>query len=117
MYTLISLILLLLSAWFDAKGFYYAGLTWTHTNQLSVKQGALSLLFFMIGVSLYVFSVRFLTMTGATSTTIQTLLWFVATIVGVAIMNGDFKVWGTMQYAAFSVVILGLAALISLSAH
>lgn len=109
----ISLILLLLSAWFDAKGFHYATQTWNPGGQIALKQGVLSLLFFVIGVSIYLLSVRFLTLAGISSSTVQTLLWFVATILGVALLSGEFQSWSPLQYVALVATVTGLAILMA----
>ncbi|KEA65153.1 hypothetical protein ADIMK_0855 [Marinobacterium lacunae] len=113
----ISFILLMLSAWFDAKGFQYATQTWSAGGHVALKQGALSLVFFLTGVSIYLYSVRFLTLAGVSSSTLQTLLWFAATIAGVAVISGDFQKWNVPHYAALVAVVIGLATLMALGEH
>ncbi|WP_188749293.1 hypothetical protein [Marinobacterium zhoushanense] len=113
----ISLILLLSSAWFDAKGFHYATQAWHPGGQVAWKQGVLSLLFFVVGVSIYLLSVRFLTLAGVSSSTVQTLLWFMATILGVALLSGEIQRWSALQYAALAATIVGLAVLMATGEH
>jgi len=113
----ITSFLLLLSAWFDAKGFLYASQSWTSTGELKGKSATLTVVYFVIGISLYLLSVRFMTLAGTTETTPQTLGWFFATIVGVAFMSGEFQKWAPLQIASFVLVVLGMAYLLAASNH
>ncbi|NVK73814.1 hypothetical protein C0J08_22585 [Marinomonas sp. CT5] len=113
----ISFVLLMFSAWFDAKGFQYASKTWGLEGSMAWKQGALSLLFFMLGVSVYIYSVRFLVLAGVSSSIVQTLIWFAATIAGVAIISGEWLKWSSVQYIALLAVVIGLGTLMATTEH
>lgn len=113
MSVVISFLLVMFSAWFDAQGFHHATQAWQANGQFLLKQGAYSLLCFFVGVSIYIYSVRFITITGVTSSTLQTLLWFVATIVGVAFLSGEFQKWNPIQYVALVAVLFGMSVLMA----
>jgi len=113
----ISTLLLLASAWFDAKGFVYATQSWNPSGTLNLKPTLLTAIFFIVGLTLYFFSVRFMTVAGAASTTMQSLLWFFATIAGIAILSGDFVKWNAMQYIAVIMVVAGMSYLLATVGH
>jgi hypothetical protein len=68
---------------------------------------------FLVGMVMYWCAVRYLGEAGIVTAEIQTLLWFVITIVGVAVLRGRFFAWpASDQVVAFGVM-AGLAWLLT----
>ncbi len=96
----------------DAKGFFYAGRAWP-SGQLDAKIGALSLLCFVGGLSMYIVAVRFMQGVGVTGVALQAGLWFIVTAVGLAIMDASVLQWSRAQQAVGLAVAAGLGWLIA----
>lgn len=107
-----STVLILLSAYFDAKGFHYAGFVWDNNGSFMSGRFFYSFFFFMFGILLYLISIRFFVLSGVNSSTLQTIIWFGATIIGVSIFNGDFKQWDIYQYIAFFFIFFSMIYLL-----
>ncbi|MCH9705475.1 MAG: hypothetical protein K0U15_05050 [Proteobacteria bacterium] len=109
----ISTVLILSSAYFDAKGFYYAALMWDDKANFTPEKFFYSFLFFMVGILLYFASLRFIVLSGVVSSASQTLIWFFATIVGVSILSGEFKQWNMGQFIATFCIIVSMGYLLT----
>ena len=105
LYLLLVVALTLFSGLADSRAFLHAAQTW-HNDQLSLPELGKSLLFFAFGILLYILSLKFLRYLGVHSATIQTSLWFLATMVGLAILSGEFLRWQRLDQA----IALGVAA-------
>lgn len=112
-----SLVLLLtvLSGVMDARGFVYAGRAWPD-GQIDWTAVGQSLLAFFAGISLYIGAVRFMQAMGLNAVALQSGIWFVATAIGIAALDGSVAQWSRPQQAVALVVMLGLAWLIA-TAH
>lgn len=109
------LLLTVLSGVMDARGFVYAGRAWPGGN-LSWTAVGQSLLAFVAGISLYIGAVRFMQSMGLNAVALQSGIWFVATAIGIAALDGSVVQWTRLQQAVALVVMLGLAWLIA-TAH
>jgi hypothetical protein len=96
----------------DARGFVYAARAWPD-GHLDVKVGALSLLSFAGGVSVYVLAVKFMQNAGIQGVALQSGIWFVVTAVGIAAMDGSLLQWTRTQQAVGLGVAIALGWLIS----
>jgi len=65
-----------------------------------------------VGITLYVFSLRFLSRGGVRSAEMQTMLWFAMTIIGVVIFSGNFFRWPRLEQAVAVLVLAGLGWLL-----
>ena len=106
--TLAVLILTVLSGLMDAKGFVHASRVWPG-GSFDPRTAALSLAFFVGGISLYIVAVRFMQTLGIGSAAIQTAVWFFATVVALAIFDGSFAHWTRVQQATGALLAAGLA--------
>lgn len=95
----------------DALGFVYAGRIW-HGGGFDWRSAVVSGLCFQFGVAMYWIALRTLTGWGVASTEAQTLVWFAATIIGVAILSGQFVRWQTLDQGVALAVLAGLAWLL-----
>lgn len=86
------LVLTILSGLGDAQGFLHAARVW---RDGAVVWDALlkSALGFTFGIVMYWIAVRFFIESGVTIAETQTLVWFAVTIVGVAVLSGEFIRW------------------------
>lgn len=106
------LVLTVLSGVMDARGFVYAGRAWPG-GQLNWNAVGLSMLAFIAGISLYIGSVRFMQAMGLNAVALQSGIWFVATAIGIAAMDGTVTQWTRLQQLVALAVIAGLAWLIA----
>jgi hypothetical protein len=109
------LLLTVLSGVMDARGFVYAGRAWPG-GTLDWTAVGQSLLAFFAGISLYIGAVRFMQSMGLNAVALQSGIWFVATAIGIAALDGSVLQWTRSQQAVAVVVMLGLAWLIA-TAH
>jgi hypothetical protein len=112
---LLVLVLTVTSGFMDARGFVYAGRAWPG-GSLDWAAVAQSLVAFFAGISLYIGAVRFMQAMGLQAVSLQSGVWFVATAIGIAALDGSVAQWSRPQQAVALGVMAGLAWLIS-TAH
>lgn len=95
----------------DALGFVNAARVW-QDGVFSLRHALYSALFFQCGVVMYWVALRTLSAWGVVSTEAQTLVWFAATIIGVAIMSGQFLRWQAVDQTVALGVLLGIGWLL-----
>ncbi|MBS0420176.1 MAG: hypothetical protein JSR66_20875 [Proteobacteria bacterium] len=96
----------------DARGFVYAGRAWPG-GALDWTAVGQSLLAFLAGISLYIGAVRFMQAMGLNAVALQSGIWFVATAIGIAALDGTVAQWTRAQQGVALAVMVGLAWLIS----
>jgi hypothetical protein len=112
---LLVLVLTVTSGVMDARGFVYAGRAWPggHLDWTAVGR---SMLAFFAGISLYIGAVRFMQAMGLNAVALQSGIWFVATAIGIAALDGTVVQWTRLQQVVALGVMVGLAWLIT-TAH
>ncbi len=88
----------------DSYGFVHAARVWNDGRLIPGELGRSSV-GFALGITIYWIVIRFLEQLGVHSVAIQTVGWFGATLVGVAVVTGEFRDWGT----ANQIIALGVA--------
>jgi hypothetical protein len=88
----------------DSYGFVHAARLWDGGRLIPAELGRSSV-GFALGITTYWIVIRFLDQLGVHSVAIQTVGWFGATLVGVAVVTGEFRGWGP----ANQIVALGVA--------
>jgi hypothetical protein len=106
------LVLTVTSGVMDARGFVYAGRAWPAGNIDWAAVGQAMLAFFC-GISLYIGAVRFMQSMGLNAVALQSGIWFVATAIGIAALDGTVVQWTRLQQLVALGVIAGLAWLIT----
>ena len=97
--------LTLLSGYADAQGFLHASSIWAE-RRVIWPEVLKSALWFASGIVLYWIALRFLREAQIVAPEIQTAIWFSVTIVGVALVSGQFTQWrGTEQLVAVAVIL------------
>jgi hypothetical protein len=76
----------------DSQGFVHSARIWNGDKLVWAEVGWASL-GFAIGITLYWVAIRYLASLGVVSAEIQTTIWFVVTIIGVALVSGTFFKW------------------------
>ena len=99
-----AIALTLASGLADSYGFVHASRLW-NGGRLVPGELARSGIGFALGIATYWVLLRFAERLGVHSVAIQTIGWFGATLIGVAILTGEFRSWGL----ANQVVALGVA--------
>jgi hypothetical protein len=89
---LMVLLFTVLSGLADGQGFLHAARVWDAGRPvpLEILKSSLG---YAAGVVCYWFAIRYLNRLVAVSPEVQTLGWFAATIVGVALFSGSFLKW------------------------
>lgn len=103
--------LTLLSGWFDAQGFTYGARIW-QDGALVKAAAAKSLLYFQVGMTLYLFSLRFLQQVSIVSPELQALFWFAVTLIGLAVINGSAVHWANADRLVAVLVLGGIGWLL-----
>ena len=103
--------LTLLSGFGDSQGFVHASRGWV--NGLPVwKELVKSVLWFGLGIVIFLGAIRFMREVGIVLPEIQTTVWFLAVIIGVAILAGHFFQWERQEQVVALVVVAGIGWLI-----
>lgn len=101
------IILSIIAGFGDAYGFTHASRIWSNGVVVwgeVVRSG----LGFVVGISSYWVVIRFLNHYGYSSASLQTIIWFTVTIVGVAILSGDFVKWSLLNKTVAIFVLMGI---------
>jgi len=106
-----------ISAVLDAYGFLHAARAWSVDGRLLARPASLSLGCFLVGVVLYVVSIRVQRSVGVHSATMQSAVWFAMTIIGIALVDGSIARWSVVQLGVGVVVVAGLIWLLATTPH
>jgi hypothetical protein len=99
------LVLSCLSGLADARGFLHASRMW-RTDGLVWLELARSAAGFAIGITFYWISTRFMHRLGIAAAEMQTMIWFAATAIGIAVASGRFGGWPVLdQLVAFTAAV------------
>ena len=96
----------------DALGFVHAARVW-RAGAFIWPEALISAACFQVGVAMYWVALRTLGDWGVVSTEAQTLVWFAATIIGVAIFSGQFLRWQALDQGVAVGVLIGMAWLLA----
>jgi hypothetical protein len=96
---------------FDALAFSYSATMW-QAGRLVWVQAAKAAASFATGIILYWIAIRYLHEAGVVLPEIQTLIWFVVTIVGVALLGGRLLQMPVLDQIAAANALISLGWLI-----
>ena len=108
---LLALALCVVSGLADSQGFIHASRMWREDG-LVWREVRWSAIGFALGIGMYWFSLRYMSRLGIVSAEAQTVVWFVVTIVGVALVSGKFNEWPMLDRLIAMVVVSGLGWLL-----
>lgn len=108
---LIIILLTLVSGFGDSQGFIHASNIWNN-GKLNVNALGKSALGFSVGIFTYWLIVRYLQYVGIVTTEVQTILWFSATIIGIALLSGKFLTWQRIDQLVATLVVFGIGWLL-----
>jgi hypothetical protein len=100
-----------LSGFGDAQGFLHASKIWDE-DKLVLRELGKSAAGYAIGILFFWIAIRFLNALGINSSPLQTIGWFTVTIVGVAILSGDFIRWQMLDKVLGIIAITCVAILL-----
>jgi|SRR3989344_1896265 len=111
MKVLVIILLTVISGIGDAYGFTHAAKMWVGgilklSSLLNSAQG------FLLGITSYWLSVKFMQDVGILSAEIQSLIWFTVTILGVVLLNGEFIHWRMIDKIVAGSVLVGMSWLL-----
>jgi hypothetical protein len=98
----------LLSGFGDAEGFVHASKVWQE-GRFVWSEALKSLAGFQFGMLMYWLALWKLSNFGVVTVETQTLFWFVATIIGVAVLSGRILRWPVVDQAVAVGVLAGLS--------
>ncbi|MAS33697.1 MAG: hypothetical protein CL610_06810 [Anaerolineaceae bacterium] len=102
---LLLIVLTILSGFGDAQGFFHASNIWQN-GKISWMEVGKSAAGFSFGIVVYWIVLRYMAQVGVVSPEVQTIIWFVVTLIGVAFVSGQFFKWQLVdQIVAFSLLI------------
>ncbi len=107
----LMIVFTLLSGVGDALGFIHAGRVWKG-DQFLWSEALKSFLGFSAGGFMYWMALRYLTGFGIASAEIQTLFWFGVTLVGIALLSGQFVRWHSVDQVIAVAVLAGIGWLL-----
>ena len=102
---LVSLGIICVAGVFDSRGFFHAARVW-ESGQLAWLEVAKAAVVFNLGFVAYLASLKYLKQYGVISAEVQTLAWFVVTLIGLALLSGSFLKWTTTDQVV-AVIVLG----------
>ena len=108
---LLIVALLLLCGLGDALGFVHAARAW-QDGRFSWSEGLKCAASFQFGVVMYLLTLREIGKHVAISAEAQTLVWFGATIIGVAALSGQLLRWQPAEQAVALGVLAGIGWLL-----
>jgi hypothetical protein len=100
-----------LSGFGDAEGFIHASKVW-QSGRFIWREALLCIAGFQFGMLMYWLALWKLSSHGVVAVEIQTLFWFVATIIGVAVLSGRFVGWPPIDQAVAVAVLGGVGWLV-----
>ncbi len=101
------LVLCVVSGLADSQGFVHASDVW-HDERVSWPSLGRSGLGFVVGMSSYWMSIRFMNRVGLATADLQYLVWFLITLLGVGIATGSIRRWTSIDIAVGVLVVAGL---------
>lgn len=104
-------VLTLLTAWGDSRGFIHASRAWAQGNP-QWSDIWLAAGWFTVGVVFYLLALKYLQPFRDLGPSVQTLAWFLVTIVGVAIGSRDFFRWQIVDQVLALSSVVALAVVI-----
>lgn len=105
------IVLTLLCGLGDALGFIHAGRVW-QADRFVWSEALKSAFGFQFGVAMYWLALRDLTRWGVVAAEAQTLVWFAATIIGVAVLSGQALRWQASDQFLAAAVLAGIGWLL-----
>ena len=82
----------------DAIEFARAAGVWQN-NRLVLPEMVKSAGGYAVGIGIYYFAVRYLNLLGIEAAELQTIAWFLLTLIGVALLSGQFFKWARLDQA------------------
>jgi len=108
---ILIIVFTLLSGFGDSKGFVLSAKVW-ESGRLVWQEAVKASIGYGFGILMYWLAIRSLNQFGIVSPEIQTLGWFVVTIVGVAMFSGDFPKWQIIDRVVAICVLAGVGWLL-----
>ena len=97
----------MLSGLGDAAGFVFASRIWSEGRFVGVE-AAKCLAGFQFGMLMYWVALWKLSEHGIDSAELQTMFWFVVTIIGVALLSGRVFAWAPLDQVVAGAVVMGV---------
>lgn len=107
----IIIIITLISGLADSQGFIHSSQVWKN-DKFIFAEAIQSLLGFVIGTAVFWFAIKYMQHVGVISAEIQTILWFIITIIGVAAVSGKFVQWNIIDQLIAIGVFVGIGILL-----
>lgn len=107
----IIIVLTVITGYADARGFMHASTMWDGDTFIPAT-AMRAVGYFAIGIPAYLATIYFLRRHGLVVAELQVMIWFLITVVGVALMSGRFAVWSMPDRMVAALVVIGVAWLV-----
>jgi uncharacterized membrane protein YoaK (UPF0700 family) len=108
---IVIVLLTTLSGFADAQGFLHAAKIWGD-ERINWQEIAKSALGFAVGITIYWIVLRTMKQIDIIGPEIQAIIWFAATIIGVAAASGSILKWHRIDQVVAVLVLFGIGWLV-----
>lgn len=108
---IIIIVFTLLSGFGDAQGFFHGSRVWANGKFISTE-AIKSILGYIFGTVMFWIAIKYIYDVKAVSAEVQTIGWFIVTIIGIAILSGKFLQWQIIDQIIAVLIIIGVGWLL-----
>lgn len=102
---------LLIASLADARAVAHATEAWKH-DQIQMNHVIRVFAYYLVSIVPFLYSIRFFGYAVTVSPSIQVLLWFLSTVVFIAIIDRTFFSWGGLNQVLGLLLVVGMAVLV-----
>lgn len=108
---ILGIFCLLIASLADARAVAHATEAWKN-DQIQVGHIIRVFAYYLVSIIPFLYSIRFFGYAVTVSPSIQVLLWFLSTVVFIAILDRSFLSWGGLNQVLGLMLIVGMAVLV-----
>jgi hypothetical protein len=102
---------LLVASLADARAVAHATQSW-HSDQIQIGHVIKVFAYYLVSIVPFLYSIRFFGYAVTVSPSIQVLIWFLSTVVFIAILDKSFFGWGIVNQIIGLALVIGMATLV-----
>lgn len=102
---------LLVASLADAKAVAYATEVWKY-DHIQIDRVIRVFVYYLVSIIPFLYSIRFFGYAMTVSPSIQVLIWFLSTVVFIAILDRSFLGWGLVNQVIGLILVVGMSILV-----